>query len=94
MRISHSGVHTAYSDTNALFSRNISKIYDNKDKHKQVKVGSCGHKAGREPNIGCFFVRLASVYYISYGSLQSFVSSEHSVKEFYFISYLLFSHNY
>ena len=39
------------------------------------------------------FVRLASVQYISYVSLQSFMSSELSVKEFSFIYYLLFSHN-
>ena len=39
------------------------------------------------------FVRLVSVWYISYVSLQSFMSSELSVKELSFISYLLFSHN-
>ena len=37
LRISHSGVHKAYCDTNTLFSRNILQIYD-KDKRKQVKV--------------------------------------------------------
>ena len=39
------------------------------------------------------FVRLASVYYISYVSIQSFMSIKQSVKEFSFISYFLFSHN-
>ena len=40
------------------------------------------------------FVCLVSIYYISYVSLQSFMSIELSVKEFSFISYLLFSHNF
>ena len=39
------------------------------------------------------FVFLDSVQYISYVSLHSFMSTEHSVKEFSFISYFLFSHN-
>ena len=40
-----------------------------------------------------FFVRLLSAYYISYVSLQCFMSSELSVKELFFIYYLLFSQN-
>ena len=40
------------------------------------------------------FVRLASVQYIFYVSLHSFMSSKLSVKEFSFISYFLFYHNY
>ena len=39
------------------------------------------------------FVHLASVQYISYVSLYSFMSIEQSVKEFTFIYYFLFSHN-
>ena len=35
--ISHSEVHEAYYDTDALISRNILQIYD-KDKREQVKV--------------------------------------------------------
>ena len=39
------------------------------------------------------FLRLASVNYIYYVSLQSFMSSKLSVKEFSLIFYFLFSHN-
>ena len=42
--------------------------------------------------MGRFFC-LASIQYISYVSLQSFMSSKLSVKELSFIYYLLFSYN-
>ena len=43
-------------------------------------------------HFGCFRPSCVRLVY-SYVSLQNFMSSEHSVKEFSFISYILYSHN-